>query len=259
MIAIGHGYYQSAPTAPPSYILQVPSPVKEMIEETVMEGDLDAENKEYLNYVEFLLSGQVKYDLFAKAFPNHTCEKTAVYIQDGQAYAWPNEKAFITCVDSKLAAGHSVAISVVSMGHATMLWFDATNKVIDRYDSHTYGNSYIDTAITVLMKRLYPEYRYAGNVAQGPGQCVQTTREQYKRSVGIRAADWFCQDYALLYALLRIRGYTYEQAGRALVTRKEDIIQDIVDLMQLLVYHARLEAGKPPLITPPDITKIVPR
>jgi hypothetical protein len=259
MIIIGHGQYETVPKAPPSYLGGGPSPVNEMIEETVIEGDMDDRQKEYLNYVEFLLQGHVKYDLFAKVFPNYTCERVAIYVNEKQAYAWPSEINLVECIDSKVAAGFSVAISVISPGHATIMWFDARTRTVDRYDSHRSGFDENDRAIQPLIKRLFPEWNYVGNIAKTTAQCVQIARATQRRpGEGKRKTyDWFCQDYTLLYALLRIRGYSFNDASQILVDRRDDILLDIADLMRVLVYQARLTVGKEPIIGLPDVDRIL--
>lgn len=126
MIEIGHGAYKTYPLEPPGQSYET------MIAETISEGRSDNLDKKYLHYTEWLLQGLVKYDLFANAFPDNTCKNVAIYTTSNRAYTWPDDKAFLDCVLPKISTNHSISINVVQPGHATMIWIDNVNKVIDR-------------------------------------------------------------------------------------------------------------------------------
>lgn len=124
-----------------------------------------------------------------------------------------------------------------------MLWFDTTNKIINRYDPQVSGErrgqAIMDDTIRTYFEDKLPKYVYLGNTLE-EWQYVQEVRGEgrtYK-------SDYYCQDYSLLYAINRINGMSHEEAAFALVARGEDVLIDLAELLRALAYRIRAEMGK---------------
>lgn len=224
------------------------SPVETFVEIVIGEQDADImEEKEYLGYVKYLLNDQSKYDVFTRLFPNNTCPNITFRMETQQSPAptiRPNKDALIRCIRNKETQGGSVAIYFSYQNHANMLWFDTTNKIINRYDPQVAGDqagqSTMDDTIRAYLDEIFPDYVYLGNTLE-TWQYVQGVRGEgrtYK-------SDYYCQDYSLLYAINRIKGMSHEEAAFALVARGTDVLVDLADLLRALTYKIRAELGKP--------------
>lgn len=238
----------------PAEIPNIDSPVEIFVQEIIAEQNADImDEKEYLGYVRYLLNDQSKYDIFARLFPENTCQNVTfrvntVEIKKDTAATYvpriiPNEQMLFDCIKAKEQTHKSVAVYLSYENHANLLWFDTENKLINRYDPQAATQGYkqdeLDDAIREYLGKAFPDYYYLGNTLE-TWQCVQGIREQgrtYK-------ADYYCQDYSLLYAINRINGMSHEEAAFALVARGEDILFDLAELLRALAYKIRAELGK---------------
>jgi hypothetical protein len=155
----------------------------------------------------------------------------------------PGWTALINCIREKELTGGSVAIDFSYENHANTLWFDTSNKIINRYDPAVGVNSYqqdkMDDTIRLYFQEYFPDYVYLGNTLE-KWQCVQGVRGEGRTYKG----DYYCQDYSLLYAINRIKGMSHEEAAFALVARGEDVLIDLAELLRALAYRIRSEMGK---------------
>jgi hypothetical protein len=224
------------------------SPVETFVQIVIGEQDADImDEKEYLGYVKYLLNDQSKYDVFSRIFPNNTCSNVSFRMKTETSKSpqiSPSEDILLDCIRGKEPQGGSVAVSFSYQNHANMLWFDTTNKIINRYDPQVSGDStgqdIMDDTIRGYFDRVLPEYVYLGNTLES-WQCVQGVRGEgrtYK-------SDYYCQDYSLLYAVNRIKGMSHEEAAFALVSRGPDVLVDLAELLRALAYKIRAELGKP--------------
>ena len=235
------------PTISPQ-VPNIDSPTEIFIETIIAEQDADImDEKEYLGYVRYLLNEENKYDVFARLFPDNTCPSIIFRMESYNSpvpRVIPSEPALVGCIRSKERTGKSIAVYFTYENHANMLWFDTENKLINRYDPQVSGESrgqdIMDDTVRLYLSRLFPEYVYLGNTLES-WQCVQGVREQGRAF----KADYYCQDYSLLYAINRINGMSHEEAAFDLVGRGPDILIDLAELLRALAYKIRSEIGRP--------------
>jgi len=228
-------------------VINIDSPAETFVNIIIAEQDADImEAKEYLGYVRYLLNDQSKYDVFSKLFPNNTCPGVIFRMETENSPTpriIPNERTLIDCIHAKEIQGGSIAVSFTYQNHANILWFDTTNKIINRYDPQIsgdiYGQSIMDDTIRKYFENTFPNYIYLGNTLQ-EWQCVQGVRGEGRTF----KSDYYCIDYSLLYAINRINGMSHEDAAFSLVTRGEDILVDLAELLRALAYRVRYEMGK---------------
>ena len=231
----------------PIVIPQVDSPAETFVDIVIAEQDADImDEKEYLGYVKYLLNNQSKYDIFTRIFPNNTCPGV-IFRMDTERSRYPtirpSERNFIECIKNKETTGTSIAINFSYENHANLLWFDTLNRVINRYDPQVAGDAHgqaiMDDTIRTYLSDRFPEYVYLGNTLE-TWQCVQGVRGEGRNY----KSDYYCQDYSLLYAINRINGMSHEEAAFALVSRGEDVLIDLAELLRALAYKIRAEMGR---------------
>lgn len=212
----------------------------------IQEQDADIEDeKEYLGYVRYLLADENKYEIFTRFYPNNTCPNVSVRMEHYHSTPRisPNDQALVRCIKTHEAQGGSVAVYLSFENHANTLWFDTTNKLINRYDPATEGDETgqrtLDSHLGAYLGTILPDYYYLGNTLEG-FQCVQGVRGQGRT----HKSDYFCQDYSLLYAIRRIHGMSHEEAAFDLVAKGDDVLIELAELLRALAYRIRLEQGK---------------
>ena len=221
------------------------TPIDDFVSTVIKEQDSDkADEKEYLGYVRYLLDADDKYDIFARIYPQNTCENVSVRVEGTRAYIRPDPDDLQVCVKSAETADKSVAVRLSYQNHANSLWFDTKNKVINRYDPQVpgdeYGQSSVDTALRNLFAQYFTDYNYLGNTLEGH-MCVQGVRHMGRR----HKADYFCQDYSLLYAKRRAEGMSHEESAWDLVEKRDTILNELAELLRILSYKKRAELGRP--------------
>ncbi|CAH6420040.1 Hypothetical protein HVR_LOCUS1077 [uncultured virus] len=237
----------NAPQTTAPLVPNLESPAEMFVDIVIKEQDADImDEKEYLGYVRYLLNDQAKYDIFSRLFPNNTCGNVLVRMETVTSQApriRPSEDALVNCIRAKETAVGSVAVNFSYQNHANLLWFDTTNKIINRYDPQVSGDERgqdtMDDTIRGRFELLFPDYVYLGNTLED-WQCVQGVRGTGR----IYKSDYYCQDYSLLYAINRINGMSHEEAAFALVARGEDVLIDLAELLRALAYRIRAEMGK---------------
>jgi hypothetical protein len=151
----------------------------------------------------------------------------------------------IHCIRAHEAQGGSVAVYFTYEQHANSLWFDVTNKVINRYDPQYYGDVFhqgiLDTNVRDHLKFILPDYQYLGNTLER-AQCVQSVRADKRQNF---REDAFCEDYSLLYAIRRINGMSHAEAAEDLVAKGDSIQAELIELLEALAYRIRLDEGNP--------------
>jgi hypothetical protein len=222
------------------------SPVEEFVQMVIQEQDADiADEKEYLGYVRYLLADESKYEIFTRFYPKNTCPGISVRMDTYQSTPRisPSDQSLLNCISTHEEQGGSVAIYFSYENHANTLWFDVTNKIINRYDpavdADSYGQRSLDEHLSAYLGNILPDYYYIGNTLEG-FQCVQGVRGQGRT----HKSDYFCQDYSLLYAIRRINGMSHEEAAFDLVAKGDDVLIELAELLRALAYRIRLEQGK---------------
>lgn len=206
--------------------------IEDFIDIIIEEQDKDKlEEREYLGYVKYILNDKSKYYLFSKLFPNNTCNEEIIMNDDGLVISYE----YVECINNRENSDSITAIFFIYRNHANAMIFDHIEKKIERYDPQVPGyeedQKILDRKLADYFHFLFPQYEYIGNNLIDT-QCVQTVREQgrtYK-------ADYFCQDYSLLYILERFTGSTHVEAAEDLVSRGDKIINDLRNLLRLLAY-----------------------
>ena len=245
--------------------LEVGTPVEQFIETIIFEQDADiAQEKEYLGYVKYLLDADNKYDIFARLHPEFTCENVGIRVayignkggfqgQEGALFygnqygaairITPTQTKMQMCITSAERDKRSIAIYLSYHEHANMIWIDTVNKIINRYDPQVPGTGneqmWMDDGIRAFFATILPGYEYLGNT-QEDFLCVQAIREIGRT----HKADYFCQDYSLLYAERRAKGMSHEEAAFDLVAKIDDVLLELAELLRRLTYQKRRELGK---------------
>lgn len=200
----------------------------------IQEQDADiADEKEYLGYVRYLLADESKYEIFTRFYPQNTCPNVHVRMETytSTPKITPSDQALVRCIKAHEVRGGSVAVYFSYERHANTLWFDVTNKIVNRYDPQvdfqSRGQSSLDQQLGAYLGTILPDYYYLGNTLEDY-QCVQGVRGQGRTHKG----DYFCQDYSLLYAIRRIHGMSHEEAAFDLVAKGDDVLIELADLLR---------------------------
>ena len=222
------------------------TPVEDFISLVIKEQDADiAHEKEYLGYVRYLLNADNKYDIFARLYPETTCVSVdvRVEVESRRVLINPDPDDLIDCVYTAANKGKSVGVYLSYHNHANALWFDTAKKEINRYDPQAPGDardqSIIDDLLRKELAQYFPDYNYLGNTLEDY-MCIQGVREVGRRY----KADYFCQDYSLLYDLRRAKGMSHEDAAWDLVEKRDQVLEELAELLRSLAYKKRQELGK---------------
>ena len=222
------------------------TPVEDFISLVIKEQDADiAHEKEYLGYVRYLLNADNKYDIFARLYPETTCVyvHVRVEIEQRKVLIQPSPDDLVDCVYTAANKGKSVGVYLSYHNHANALWFDTTKKEINRYDPQAPGEARDQAVIDELLRnelaQYFPDYKYLGNTLEDY-MCIQGVREVGRRY----KADYFCQDYSLLYDLRRAQGMSHEEAAWNLVENRDKVLDELAELLRSLVYKKRSELGR---------------
>jgi hypothetical protein len=222
------------------------TPIDDFVNTVIREQDADIPNeKEYQGYINYLLNAEDKYNIFARIYPDSTCLGVSVRVEVDARYVQirPVPDSLVDCVYTAANRNRSVGVKLSYRNHANSLWFDTINLEINRYDPQVSGQErdqpIIDNLLRTELANLFPDYTYLGNTLE-PEWCVQGIRSQGRRY----KADYFCQDYSLLYDIRRAQGMTHEQAAWDLVEKRDTILEELRELLLTLAYRKRLELGR---------------
>ena len=207
---------------------------KKFADKIIVEQDSDQLQKEYLGYVRYLIGDMTKYDVFSLMYPFSTIRGARFHI----------EKSEVTYSLNPLLLGSQMETSQGGFGvmltydnNANMLWFQG--KEIWRYEPYAIANTEkqveIDRMLELYFKAYIPGAKYYPHTLS-PEQCVQ-----YVRGIGRKYnAEYFCQDYSLLYTINRIKGLSHVASAVQLVSRGDLIHDDLHTLlMDLAVTYRR--------------------
>jgi hypothetical protein len=202
------------------------------------------DKKEYSEYAKYLLNNQNKYNMFTRLYPDNTCHNILFHMDNETSlfpHVTPNMNTFFNCVRNKEKLGISIAINFSYGKNVGILWFDAVNKIINRFDPKSSGDDYnqsvMDDNIRTYISEIFPHYSYLGNTLN-MSQCIYTLHNYKSNNYN---SDYYCQDYSLLYATNRIQGMNHEDAASNLISRGDNIHSDLEQLLYLLTYKIRSE------------------